>query len=232
MIRPYLISAGRTRPPPFRRAIRDGHGAIVNVPPIKPKKLHTFLHFWTTHLRQVPDAAIAYMTAHASVASYRRGTYLMLADGRWPYWNFVLEGLVAAYHYDEAGHVQVPWLVTAMDYFTGTIHAFTDKREELYIQCLQDTVVVQLPIMRIREGQQHFWAISELMNILKQRKMRREAEWRGILLHMGGEARFFAFFNAFPQLAPQLRRQDVCALLQISASTYKRAKRRYYGKRY
>lgn len=193
--------------------------------------MQTFINFWATHLPHIPDAAIAFVEAYAKVMEYPLGVYLARAGDYWPYWNFVLEGAVMALRYDEDGSAEVPWLVTAGSYFTGTVHAFTERRDEVFIQALNDTRVVQLPNHRLQEAQQQYHTFSELINILKQRRLEQDALLDDVFRQTDGEARVAAFFDAYPRLAPQLPAQQVCAILQISSSTYQRAKQQYYRKR-
>lgn len=193
--------------------------------------MHTFIHFWTAHVSHIPDAAIAFVQTYAKVMEYPTGTYLARAGDYWPYWNFVLEGAVTALRYDEDGSAEVPWLVTAGSYFTGTVHAFTERRDEVFIQALDDTRVVQLPNYRLQQAQQQYHTFSELINILKQRRLEQDALFDDVFRQTDGEARVAAFFDAYPRLAPQLPAQQVSAILQISERTYKRGKRWYYGKR-
>lgn len=190
-----------------------------------------FIRFWTSHITLVPDAALDYVLRHAKLHAYSQGTLLLRPGDWWPYWNFLLSGAVIGEWYAEDGHVEMLWLVQAGDYFTGIVHAFTERRDEVYIRCLQDVRVLQLPVHRLQEAQQLYHAFSELINILKQRRIDHDRLLHGVLLHRDGEIRFAAFFNAFPQLAPLLRMHEVCGILQISASTYKRAKQRYYRRR-
>lgn len=192
--------------------------------------MQTFIHFWAGHVSHIPVAAIAFVQAYGKVVSYPAGMHLARAGDYWPYWNFVLEGVVIALRYDEEGSVEVPWFVTPGSYFTGTVHAFTERRDEVFIQALTDTRVVQMPNYRLQQAQQNYHSFSELINILKQRRLGRDALFDGVLRHTDGVARVAAFFEAYPRLAPQLSGRQVCAILQVSESSYKRGKRWYFGK--
>lgn len=194
------------------------------------KTMDNFIRFWTSHVSPLPDAALAFVRAYSKVLVYPTGMYLARAGDYWPYWNFVAEGAVMALRYEEDGSVVVPWLVTAGSYFTGTVHAFTERREEVFIQALDDIRVVQLPNHRLQEAQQLYHAFSELVNILKQRRMQQDTLLDYLFRQTDGSARVTAFFEAYPRLAPQLPAQRVCAILQVSERTYKRGKQQYYGK--
>ena len=193
--------------------------------------MQPFIHFWTVHIPRIPEAAIAYVQAHAKVMTYPADTYLTRPGDYWPYWNFVLDGAAMALEYAEDGSAAVPWLVTAGGYFTGTVHAFTERHDEVFIKVLDETRVVQLPNHRLQEAQQLYHSFSELINILKQRRLEQDALLDAVYRQTDGTARVTALFDAYPRLAPQLPAQQVCAILKISESTYKRGKQRYYGKR-
>jgi len=193
--------------------------------------MQPFIDFWTTHVPHVPDAAMAFVRTCAKVMTYAAGTYFMRPGDYWPYWNFVLAGAVMALEYAEDGSVSVPWLVTTGGYFTGTVHAFTERHDDVFIMALDETRVVQLPNYRLQQAQQQYHTFSELINILKQRRLEQDARLDDVFRQSSGEVRVVAFFEAYPRLAPLLPMQQVCAILQISESTYKRGKRWYYGKR-
>src|SRR3546814_2074834 len=96
--------------------------------------MQPFIDFWADHIPRIPDAAIAYVQAHAKVTTCPAGKYLIRPGDYWPYWNFVLAGAVMAMEYAEDGSAAVPWLVTAGSYFTGTVHAFTERYDGVFIQ--------------------------------------------------------------------------------------------------
>lgn len=192
--------------------------------------MQPFIYFWTTHVPHIPDAAIVYVQAHAKVMTYAAGTYLTRPGDYWPYWNFILDGAVIALEYAEDGSAAVPWLVTAGSYFTGTVHAFTERHDEVFIRALDETRVMQLPNYRLQEAQQQYHTFSELINILKQRRLEQDALLDAVYRQTEGVARVSAFFEAYPQLAVQLATPQICTILQVSERTYKRGKQRYYGK--
>ena len=187
-----------------------------------------FFHFWTTHVRQITDAAIAFIETYAREVAYPPDTYIACAGDYWPYWNFLVEGAVMAVRYHEDGSAAVPWLVTEGTYFTGTVHAFTERRDDVFIQTLAYTRVVQLPNYRLQQAQRQYHSVSELINILKQRRLERDSLLDEVFRQTEGTARVAAFFDAYPRLAPRLTAQQVCAILKISESTYKRGKKSYY----
>lgn len=193
--------------------------------------MHTFIHFWTNHVAGVPAPAIAFLQTYAKITTYPAGAHLMRPGDLWPYWNFVEEGAVMALRYHADGGVEPRWLVTAGTYFTGTVHAFTSRRDDVFIRCLLDTRVVQLPNYRLQEAQRLYHSVSELINILKQHRIEQDAVLDSVFRHVGGEARVAAFFDAYPRVVPQLSRDQLCAVLRVSPSTYQRAKRRYYRRR-
>ncbi len=193
--------------------------------------MHTFIHFWTTHVANVSAVAVAYLERYGKVLDYPASTLLLRAGDWWPYWNFVMEGTVIARQYAVDGTVEVPWMATRHGYFTGTVHAFTERREDVYIETVEATRLLQLPIHRLQEAQQLYHSVSELINILKQRKIDHDARLQAVLRLRDGESRFAAFFDAFGELAPRLGMLEVCTILQISTSTYQRAKQQYYRKR-
>ena len=190
--------------------------------------MHTFIHFWTSHVPDVPDIATAYINTYGKVRDYPTGTCLLRPGDWWPYWNFVLTGTVMAQHYDAEGKIEVPWIAMRHGYFTGTVHAFTERREAVYIFCLEDVRVLQLPIHRLQEAQGLYHSVSEFINILKQRKIDQDAQLQTVLRLRQGESRFAAFLDAFAPLASRLEVKAVCAILQISPSTYYRGQQRYY----
>lgn len=193
--------------------------------------MQPFIHFWITHVRHIPNAAIAFIQTYAREVAYPPGTQLTYAGDYWPYWNFVNEGAVMALRYGEDGTTEVPWLVTAGNYFTGTVHAFTERHDDVFIQTLANTRVVQLPNHRLQQAQQQYHSFSELINILKQRRLECDGILDEVFRQTNGTARVTVFFDSYPRLAPQMPAQQACAILKISESTYKRGKRRYYGKR-
>ncbi|MGK6351580.1 Crp/Fnr family transcriptional regulator [Parapedobacter sp. DT-150] len=184
--------------------------------------MERFYTYWKKHF-QPEQAAWEYLQEHARVRSYATGSYFMLAKDVQPYWCFVLNGLVAALELLPGNKAAYAWVVDANRYFTGTRHLFTTHAPDFHIQFLRPTQLLLIPVAVMRQAQQHFMSVSELLHVLKQQRIKRQETM--LLLALANTVQRYALFRTLlPDLYAQLNEHQQIAFLHMSRSQFYRAK--------
>lgn len=187
------------------------------------ERLFTFWQKYTP----VPAHVKRYIEEHAQIREYLAGEYFMQAGERMPYWCLVLAGLACGYTIDEEGGHHIHWFALPYQGFIGVQHLYTQRRENVYIQFLRPTTIIQLYALRMREAKEQFPEVSELIHVLKQRFIGRQYRLIQVLQIMDGTERIIMFKQAFPILFSSLNPEQLAAHLNLSLSTVYRALRKF-----
>lgn len=188
-----------------------------------------FLDFWSRRCSPVRSEATLYLHQHHRVRHYARGEIIKFADEDFPFLGIVLDGTVGGYQYGRLGKRIMRELALPHDFFTGTNHAFSNRRQTLEFVALKPTRVLLLPIARARDGQQQYREISELFHVLKQRKIIRLRKLVTLYQEKELYQRYVLLWELLPEIAksPDMTNDTLAALLHISLSHFKRLKQRF-----
>lgn len=186
--------------------------------------------FWRKYA-ELTEEGKSYIIHHSVVLPFADNDIFAHHDEHKHYWCFIPEGLVAAYCRQGDGDSKIAWIAGPLDYFTGTRHPFTDKHDMVDIVCLQAGRLVMIPNSELIYAQQHFADVGELLQVLKQRKISQQDILLEIMRQKNMEQRCMTFFERCSAIALALSREQCCAFLQVSHSTYNRAKRKFLNQK-
>ncbi|GGG96541.1 hypothetical protein GCM10007415_34680 [Parapedobacter pyrenivorans] len=190
-----------------------------------PHQLTNMERFFTYSRQWVAmeEKARGYLLNHSQIRSYRAGTDFTTAGDARPFWCFVLSGLVVGVEHLASGRQIYNWLVRPGEYFTGTMHLFTGRPHTASIHFLRDTQLLLIPAAIMQYAQQHFLSISELLHVLKQRRMQRQEELL-LLVLKPTNSRYAVFRIHMHELFALLDEKEQIAYLHMSRSQYFTAK--------
>ena len=170
-----------------------------------------------------------FFNAHARVRRYTKHDYYLLADEAKSNWCFVLAGAVAGMKTTHEGEQQLLWLSVTNQYFTGTKHPFSEQSHGLQVQFLHPTEVMELPYTYLREAQQQYPAFAELLQVLKEQKLKSFQSLIKILKLPPNE-RFHQALDELPHWVSQIQVDECCSLLNINHKWYYQNLKKYLGK--
>ncbi|GAA4778430.1 hypothetical protein GCM10023231_01240 [Olivibacter ginsenosidimutans] len=176
----------------------------------------------------VPPEASAYMATHCQVKHYLRNSIFSYPnDDPKPYWCFVLEGLAVGIHVEADGKETVRWLAVPYSYFTGTIHPFSTRQNTAIIEFWTESVILLIPNECIAFAQQHYPAISELMQILKQQQISRLRKYVQLFQYKDNFDRYCFFQKNLAEIAEHTNNRQQAIFLQMSNGTFYMQKQKY-----
>ncbi|SEK53801.1 Crp/Fnr family transcriptional regulator [Parapedobacter koreensis] len=184
--------------------------------------MERFFAYWS-HWINLNQETREYLSQHSQIRSYAAGNDFVLAGEARPFWCFVLSGLVAGLERLGNHRYSYNWLALPGDYFTGTIHLFTQRPPSSNIQFLRDTQLLLIPAPAMRFAQQHFSGISEILHVLKQRRILHQ-EALLLLLLLDTNRRYTTFRKGMHHLYALLSEKEQIAYLRMSRSQFFAAK--------
>lgn len=191
--------------------------------------MQRFWDFWIRQSSPVSREAMDFLHQYHRVRAYTRGEIIRFADEDFPFLCIVLDGTVGGYQYNRLDKRIMRELALPHDFFTGTNHAFSNRRHTLEFVALKPTRLLLLPVARAREGQHLYREISELFHVLKQRKIIRLRKLVSLYQEKQLYERYVLLWDLLPEIAksPHMTNATLAALLHISLSHFKRLKQRY-----
>ncbi|GAA4790883.1 hypothetical protein GCM10023231_18480 [Olivibacter ginsenosidimutans] len=160
-----------------------------------------------------------FINAHARTRTYNRHDYYLLAGEAKNNWCFVLDGAAAGVKTNDEGEESLQWLSVKHQYFTGTKHPFSERSHGLQVQFLHPTALMELPYTYLREAQHQYPAFAELLQVLKEQKLRYFQSLTKILKLPARERLHKALDELHNWITP-LQVDEVCSLLNISHPMY------------
>ena len=96
--------------------------------------MERLFEFWRAYI-SIPKEVREFIQAHAEVISASKNDIESIEVQH--YWCFVLEGLVAGYGTNLSGKQIMTWISVGNQYFTGTRHPFSNRRNDIKIKFLE-----------------------------------------------------------------------------------------------
>lgn len=155
----------------------------------------------------------------------------MQMDERKPYWCLVLEGLAIGYTLYKDGHRRIRWFAPPMVDFTGTRHLHTMRNTNTAIQFTLPTALLCIPITQWRSAERRYREVSDLLHILKQRRMDQRDALIEVLQESSSNMRFEDFMQHFRFIAQQTSAGDHMDFINLGNGSYYRAKSHYLRNR-
>lgn len=202
-----------------------------NFPPANQPPMDRLITFWKKHLPTLATDSQGFVSQHSAVKRYGKNQVIKLTSERFPFFCVVLDGLVAGYRANSEGKPLLTELMLPSDYFTGTQHPFTPRIREAEYVALLPTTLLLMPIAEARDAQRRYPAFSELVQVMKQRKI----NFLELLLAIESEKRCYpryeVFMQDYPQHAYTLPPSVQWQILRMGKTSFYRVKGRYLRKK-
>jgi len=171
-----------------------------------------------------------FINTHARIRTYNRHDYYLLAGEAKTNWCFVLDGVVAGVRTNYEGDELLQWLSVKHQYFTGTKHPFSERSQGLQIQFLHPTELMELPYTYLREAQHQYPAFAELLQVLKEQKLK-YFQTLAKILKLPARERLHKALDELHNWITLLQVDECCSLLNISYPMYYDGLRKYLKQR-
>lgn len=164
-----------------------------------------------------------FLESHGQLRLFNTADYFLLSGETIRYWCFILSGIVATVGSNAAGEPYYRFILLRYSYFTGTKHPFSQSPPGLFIQFLQPTALLVLPLDSFRYAQEHLLPFSNFVQVLKQRRILQQ-EAMAEVLSAPKSKRYGALYTQLPELFRALRDDERRKLLRVDRATYYKAK--------
>lgn len=183
--------------------------------------------YWIKHCPGLTNEDSTYIRGRSTLRRYEREQVIKLETDPFPFFCIVLSGLVAGYRKNSEWKSILCELMGPMDYFTGTQHPFTPRLRDAQYIAMEDTTLLFIRVAEAREAQRRLQAFSELIQVMKQRKI----NFLELLIALDNEPgcypRYRCYMKLFGEQAKGLPPHMQWQILRMSRPTYYRMKARY-----
>lgn len=204
--------------------------------------MERLINFIQKRIPQVDPSALCFLEDVASLRYERKNTIIKLTHQHLPNFHIVLDGLVGGFDfYDEdifngqqsnnSKHKNsVPILrdlICPMDYFTGSLHTFTKRNRAIEYRSLTPVALLRMSIEQAVHGQKYYPDLSELFQIMKQRKINLLRHQVTVYQEKDYYRRYCLYRKLLPEWNIELSHQIQHQFLQMSIAQYNRVKAQY-----
>lgn len=185
-----------------------------------------------TKHRPDPDRdAVLYLKSVTRKIHLKKGTIIKLADHRLAYFCIVLKGVVGGYEWNNGTDPNLREIIRQMDYFTGTIHPFTQRNRLIEYRTLTPVILARMHMDNARHGQLQYPDLTELFHVMKQHKINQLRQQVIIFQEFNHAKRYQLYTNLLPDWQNALPDHIQREFLQISKAHYHRLKNISLNKR-
>lgn len=133
--------------------------------------MEEFFNYWKNYGLTLNDTDSQFIRTHGQVKKYKRREEISSLRTNASLWNFILSGGFIIEQMDINGDTQHCILQLANDAFTTTLHPFTKRRISGAYRAIIPSDTLQLKNEHIVFLQQNSVVFSEILHIIKQRKL-------------------------------------------------------------
>lgn len=203
------------------------------------------LTFWQKYRPQADRQALLYLREMAHVQTMEKDSILKYPHQSLSYFCIVLEGVVGGFEasprmadgtaarpegHEQTGDPQLRELILPMDYFSGPGHLFTQRNRAIEYRTLVHTSLLLIPLSHAREGQQQYPDLSELFQVMKQRKINLLRQQVALYQEKDHYRRYCLYRQLLPQWAYVLPHGVQQQFLQMGRASYFAVKQHYLVK--
>lgn len=186
--------------------------------------------FWHKHRPQVDSDALLYLREAGRIQPYKKAVSIKLPHQHLPYMFILLDGIVAGFEASPDGNLTMRELILPMDYFTGTVHYFSQRNRRMEYRTLSPITLIQVSVSHARKGQQLHPDLAELFQILKQRKITHLHHQVAVFQEKDHYRRYCLYRKLLPDWAYLLPHGVQYQFLQMGRASYYASKQKYLGK--
>ncbi len=184
-----------------------------------------FLSYWARYAT-LSDHHREWLEAYATpLSTIPQGWPLHDEGARTDYLFFVLEGLLAAVSWDEAGRRRIHLLAPPLHNLMATQHFYTDKRVPYQVVALRPSAVVRLPVKALKQLRDTDPVAVELVSVLREKQLKQYLLHNALLQIQREGDRYRTFGRYFKDWMNVLTLQEQADYLNMSLSSVNRARR-------
>lgn len=178
---------------------------------------------------QIGDELHTFLIKNGRIRFYKRNDYYKHPDEKSNHWCFLLKGTLIYEAIDEAGRVKIINVTLENEYFSGTLHPFTERSLPFALRFISASKFYQIHNTRFREAMEQFPQFNGIINVLKQREINKLALFTEIF-RSPLIKRLALFENHFPKMARRLTVAQQLQFLDFSNERDFYKSQRYYHK--
>jgi hypothetical protein len=188
--------------------------------------MQLFIDFWKHHCPALSPEAMHYLLDSSELLYLDKHRHLKLPMDPAPYYYVVLKGLVVGYERMPTGKLELLEVLLPYRSLPGTKHLFSDRHRPIELIAARASIVLRIPLRKLRAGQGLYVDISLLTHVWKQHRMDDLAK-QVILFHQKEmKHRYRLFVRLFPHWVEELPKHIQMEFLSMSKTNFYRILRK------
>jgi CRP-like cAMP-binding protein len=172
-----------------------------------------------------PEEAWAYIHSISSMKSYDKKAYLINHNEIQQYISFIISGLVRGYYINDKGEEITIRFARENGYVTHYTALLAQQPSQYYFQCLEPTIVVQLPFSKIQEGYSKYKGLERFGRLIAEQILQSQQKRIESFQFLNAEQRYLSFVQDYPTLFNRVSLSHLSSYLGIQRPSLSRIRK-------
>jgi CRP/FNR family transcriptional regulator, anaerobic regulatory protein len=188
--------------------------------------IKSFLETIKNACPKITQEDLVFLATKISVTELQEKQFYIHANSIQKDIGFIYSGLVRAFFVDEKGNEITVNFIQEGGFVTHYSALLTQKPSKYYFQCLEPTIIVNLPYNHIQEGYSKFPNIESYGRLIAEEVLKTQQNRIESFLFQTAEQRYVDFIKFHPTLFNRISISHLCSFLGIERQTLTRIRKK------
>lgn len=187
--------------------------------------IKVYLESYKQICNQITDEELAYIGKGLTVSEFKARQYYLKAGQIQTAIGYVVSGLVRSYYIDDKGNEITIAFIKENEYATDYGAFVRQKPSKYYFQCLEPSVVVNLPYTEMQDGYNRYKNIERYGRLVTEEVLVQQQNRLESFLFEKAEERYLNFIKRSPNLFNRISLTYLSSYLGIERQSLSRIRK-------
>ncbi len=184
-----------------------------------------YLESYKQICHQITDEELAYISKGLTVSEFKAKQYYLKAGQIQTAIGYVITGLMRSYYIDEKGNEITISFIKEKEYATDYGAFVRQKPSKYYFQCLEPSIVVNLPYSEMQDGYNEYKNIERYGRLVTEEVLVQQQTRLESFLFENAEERYLNFIKRSPNLFNRISLTYLSSYLGIERQSLSRIRK-------
>jgi len=184
-----------------------------------------YLESYKQICNQITDEELAYISKGLTVSEFKAKQYYLKAGQIQTAIGYVITGLMRSYYIDEKGNEITISFIKEKEYATDYGAFVRQKPSKYYFQCLEPSIVVNLPYSEMQDGYNEYKNIERYGRLVTEEVLVQQQTRLESFLFENAEERYLNFIKRSPNLFNRISLTYLSSYLGIERQSLSRIRK-------
>lgn len=184
-----------------------------------------YLESYKQICHQITDEELAYVGKGLTVSEFKTKQYYLQAGQIQTAIGYVVSGLMRSYYIDEKGNEITISFIKEKEYATDYGAFVRQKPSKYYFQCLEPSIVVNLPYSEMQDGYNEYKNIERYGRLVTEEVLVQQQTRLESFLFENAEERYLNFIKRSPNLFNRISLTYLSSYLGIERQSLSRIRK-------